>query len=531
MALVQQLFLSCVSTEFRTYRELLRSNLTQPNLTVQIQEDFMAGGVPTLDKLDTYIQNCDAVIHLVGQGLGSRAKPRSLKYLRTTYPDLPLRFPALKDFLDPARPSLSYTQWEAWLALMHDKKLLICTPTEETPRETDFSAQSTELELQKQHLDRLRLHEAYPEVEFKSVDALTWKIQSSINWSYSHSLINLDGNNTKEDPSQPFSQVADIETITLMVQVEDSGEYGANGKRYHLTPELHPAELSDLPLACLSGITPRETIALDVNTSGASYIGDCLKEWLTAARSVAQEVAARNSRDSPPEVVLELFLPADLLMLDCGGLKIRSAKRMRPMANSCCYVVRSLDRARDQVNSRSVLEDKRAAAALLLVTAGPPEALKNDPEAWSAWHEALYDKAIDPATRACIYLPDPDGDDALRQPLIDALIDACVPLVLLWPGGPRSAGLATQDRLDLLHHLLALDLDALQTQEGHQPLPFRTLQANLKHLSVSQVATGRKQLIGVQPASSQAVLLMDVADHWPRMLATNQPSDQLHAPI
>lgn len=531
MAQVQQLFLSCVSAEFRSYRELLRHNLRQPNLTVQIQEDFMAGGVPTLDKLDTYIQSCDAVIHLVGQGLGSLARPRSLKYLRTTYPDLSQRFPALKDFLDPALPSLSYTQWEAWLALMHGKKLLVCTPTEETPRETDFSAQPAELELQQQHLDRLRLHEAYPEVEFSNVDQLTWQIQRSINWSYSLSLINLDGKNTKEDPSQPFSQVADIETITLMVQVEDSGETSANGKRYHLTPELYPAELSDLPLACLSGIAPRENIALGVNTSGAGYIGDCLKEWLTAARSVAQEVATRSGRESPPEVVLELFLPADLLMLDCGGLKIRSATRMRPMANSCCFVVRSLERARDQVNSRSALEDKRAAAALLLVTAGPPEALKNDPEAWSAWHDTLYDKASDPATQACIYLPDPVGDDALRQHLINALIDACVPLVLLWPGGQRSAGLATQDRLELLKHLLALDLDALQTQEGHQPMPFHILQANLKHLSVSQVATGRKRLIGVQPASSQAVLLMDVTDHWPRMLATNQPSDQLHAPI
>jgi hypothetical protein len=61
-----QLFLSTVSVEFRNYREVLRHNLNLPDVTIQIQEDFIAGGVPTLDKLDLYIRQCDAVIHLVG---------------------------------------------------------------------------------------------------------------------------------------------------------------------------------------------------------------------------------------------------------------------------------------------------------------------------------------------------------------------------------------------------------------------------------------------------------------------------------
>jgi hypothetical protein len=61
-----QLFLSCVSAEFGSYQDGLRHNLDLPDVAVNIQEDFIAGGVPTLDKLDTYIQACDAVMHLVG---------------------------------------------------------------------------------------------------------------------------------------------------------------------------------------------------------------------------------------------------------------------------------------------------------------------------------------------------------------------------------------------------------------------------------------------------------------------------------
>jgi tetratricopeptide (TPR) repeat protein len=175
-----QLFLSTVSAEFKDYREVLRRNLNLPDVTIQIQEDFIAGGTPTLDKLDLYIRECDAVIHLVGDGLGSQAKPRSLAYLNKQYPDLSSRFPALGEFLSPEGPSLSYTQWEAWLALLHGRKLLICAPSPGAPRQEGFTADPEHLVLQQQHLVRLRSVEAYPEVNFDSIDNLTWQIQGSL---------------------------------------------------------------------------------------------------------------------------------------------------------------------------------------------------------------------------------------------------------------------------------------------------------------------------------------------------------------
>ena len=43
---MSQLFLSCVSDEFRRYRDTLRHNLNLPDCTIQIQEDFCPGGGP-----------------------------------------------------------------------------------------------------------------------------------------------------------------------------------------------------------------------------------------------------------------------------------------------------------------------------------------------------------------------------------------------------------------------------------------------------------------------------------------------------
>lgn len=68
-----QIFLSTVSAEFRSYRDKLREKLTRPNVSVAVPEDFIVTGTPTLDMLDDYIRQCDAVIHLVGDMKGASA--------------------------------------------------------------------------------------------------------------------------------------------------------------------------------------------------------------------------------------------------------------------------------------------------------------------------------------------------------------------------------------------------------------------------------------------------------------------------
>ena len=129
-----QIFLSTVSAEFRSYRDALRHDLDRPNVTVKVQEDFIATGTETLDKLDEYIRQCDAVIHLVGDMTGASTSPTAVAAIRHRYPDLAERLPVLDPFLEPGAPALSYTQWEAWLALYHRKVLIIAEPQDGAPR-------------------------------------------------------------------------------------------------------------------------------------------------------------------------------------------------------------------------------------------------------------------------------------------------------------------------------------------------------------------------------------------------------------
>ena len=78
-----KIFLSTVTDEFRAYRDQLRADLTRHNVEVKVQEDFKDLGGDTLDKLDVYIQNCDAVVHLAGDMAGSEpASTRSPRCAR-----------------------------------------------------------------------------------------------------------------------------------------------------------------------------------------------------------------------------------------------------------------------------------------------------------------------------------------------------------------------------------------------------------------------------------------------------------------
>jgi hypothetical protein len=127
-----KLFLSCVSDEFGAEREALRHELTGLTVDVAIQEDFVSLGVDTLSKLDAYVQTCDVVVHLVGDMPGAGPRAPSVAGLLERHPDLPTKLPPLAPLID-AGDLISYTQWEAWLAIYHGKLLLIATP-EADPR-------------------------------------------------------------------------------------------------------------------------------------------------------------------------------------------------------------------------------------------------------------------------------------------------------------------------------------------------------------------------------------------------------------
>lgn len=168
-----RLFISCVSHEFASYRDAIRRDLSRPNLDTKIQEDFIAYGGATLEKLDEYIQHCEAVIHLCGDMTGATANELSIQYIQNKYPKFSQRFPSLK------LEDLSYTQWEAYLAIFHDKRLFVATPLEGAARDQRYKKDEQQYANQKAHLERLKALGFYDEIQYKTEDELIKKLYIS----------------------------------------------------------------------------------------------------------------------------------------------------------------------------------------------------------------------------------------------------------------------------------------------------------------------------------------------------------------
>jgi tetratricopeptide (TPR) repeat protein len=173
-----KIFLSTVSDEFRAYRDQLRSDLTRHNVEVKVQEDFIDLGHDTLDKLDVYIEHCDAVVHLAGNMTGSDPGERALGALRAKYPKLADKLPPLGEALRNGS-GVSYTQWEAWLALYHGKPLFIAKAADRAKRGPKYIPTDVSRAAQATHLARLKAMDRYPGCTFTSPDNLAKHILSS----------------------------------------------------------------------------------------------------------------------------------------------------------------------------------------------------------------------------------------------------------------------------------------------------------------------------------------------------------------
>ncbi len=124
---IVRLFLSGVSDEFGDYCNALRRALTRPNVEVKIQQDFKALGGDTLKMLQEWIEQCEAVVHFVGEMAGSMPAATSVDDLLRRRPDLEAKL-AARGLGRDALQFLTYTQWEAWIAVGFDKDLLIVQP-------------------------------------------------------------------------------------------------------------------------------------------------------------------------------------------------------------------------------------------------------------------------------------------------------------------------------------------------------------------------------------------------------------------
>ncbi len=153
-----QIFLSCVSNEFRPYRELLTKDLSLPGIKVEVQEHFVQGSRTLLEKLDDYIQRCSAVIHLVGTATGSKPKENEVAALLKKYPDFSERLPNLARPMAESPHSISYTQWEVWLALYHRIRCYVYRAAPAAVRAPAFVEDKSQSALQEQHWQQLCEH-------------------------------------------------------------------------------------------------------------------------------------------------------------------------------------------------------------------------------------------------------------------------------------------------------------------------------------------------------------------------------------
>jgi tetratricopeptide (TPR) repeat protein len=181
-------FLSSVSHELELYRDDIFQTLTGGDtVEVKEQKNFNNAGMSTLLKLDKYIANCDGVIHLIGNAVGSYPDKFNIEELLHKYPDLPTRLPYVENIATNGH-TYSLTQWEAYLAIYHRRLLWIYQAGSDAKRGHDFVANDAEKDLQTKHQARLRKYKNHVNV-FQSVDGL-WRFlcKDLINNHFGHDL-------------------------------------------------------------------------------------------------------------------------------------------------------------------------------------------------------------------------------------------------------------------------------------------------------------------------------------------------------
>jgi tetratricopeptide (TPR) repeat protein len=179
-----KLFLSCVSDEFGDDRDKLRRALTRPNVEIKIQEDFQNLGGDTLAMLEAYIESCDVVVHFAGEMAGSAPASSSVDDLLRRRPALAARLTE-KGMDREALGCLTYTQWEAWLAIGFNKdgvrkNLVIVTPAFGVKRGAKFAPDDESRASQEDHLARLKAIDFYPAKPFASADNLVARVFGSV---------------------------------------------------------------------------------------------------------------------------------------------------------------------------------------------------------------------------------------------------------------------------------------------------------------------------------------------------------------
>jgi hypothetical protein len=127
-----RVFVSGVSSEFRTVREAIAATLRAGGMIVQEQKDFRPEpfSLTTLKLLHDYIATCDAVIYVTGARSGDKPPPAAAA-----------KFTHL---LPPGIAEATYTQWEFYFSRYFDRPMFVYvanpayTPDKPAPTGADY---------------------------------------------------------------------------------------------------------------------------------------------------------------------------------------------------------------------------------------------------------------------------------------------------------------------------------------------------------------------------------------------------------
>ena len=147
----RKVFLSAVSSEFRSYRLRLANQLgALPGspYEIKVQEDFRQGPATLLEHLAEYIGECDFVIHLAGEIYGARPAAQQVRAL----------YRSLGKSAPEPLPIRSYTQWEYWLAERFRRKRLTYLAEAAAPRDFLMRGEQSDEDtrLQEEHIAAIR---------------------------------------------------------------------------------------------------------------------------------------------------------------------------------------------------------------------------------------------------------------------------------------------------------------------------------------------------------------------------------------
>ncbi len=163
----KRIFLSAASNEYGDLRVKLAANLQRSGINVEHQDIFPQTTSDTVRKLGD-LKGCSLLVHIVGHNPGAVAAPAAVADLLDEIPseEFLAKLPGLRSALGNLS-GITYTQWEAFLALHFDVKLLLYAPSDACEPGTktlksDFA--------QKKHLDRLFLTRKRPEYCAAEVD-------------------------------------------------------------------------------------------------------------------------------------------------------------------------------------------------------------------------------------------------------------------------------------------------------------------------------------------------------------------------